>query len=91
VAGTIWAFVAFGRRALRSLPPEHLALATAGVAGIAFMLPDFRVGTPLPQVRTTQMLAVCLALPYVAMAVCLPAAAAARRVAAPGRLYPVHA
>jgi hypothetical protein len=91
VAGTIWAFVAFARRALRGLPPEQLALATAGVAGIAFMLPDFLVGTPIPQVRTTQMLAVCLALPYVAMAVCLPAAAAARAAAAPGRLYPVHA
>jgi hypothetical protein len=90
VAGTIWAFTAFARRALRSLPPEQLALATAGVAGIAFMLPDFLVGTPIPQVRTTQMLAVCLALPYVAMAVCLPAPAA-RVAATPGRLYPVHA
>jgi hypothetical protein len=91
VAGTIWAFTAFARRALRGLPPEQLALATAGVAGIAFMLPDFLVGTPIPQVRTTQMLAVCLALPYVAMAVCQPAAAAARALATPGRLYPVHA
>jgi hypothetical protein len=34
------------------------------------MLPDLLVGTPFPQVRTTQMLAICLALPYVAMAVC---------------------
>jgi hypothetical protein len=69
LGGTIWAFVAFARRALRTLPPEQLGLATAGVAGIAFMLPDFLVGTPIPQVRTTQMLAICLALPYLAMAV----------------------
>src|SRR5206468_6987428 len=77
--GTIWAFVAFSRRALRELPPELLGLATAGAAGLAFMLPDLLVGTPFPQVRTTQMLAICMALPYVAMAVAasVPAADAA--------------
>jgi hypothetical protein len=69
LGGTIWAFVAFARHALRTLPPEQLALGTAGIAGLAFMLPDFLVGTPIPQVRTTQMLAFCLALPYLAMAV----------------------
>ena len=76
LAGTIWAFTVFARRALRTLPPELLGLATAGAAGLAFMLPDLLIGTPFPQVRTTQMLAICLALPYVAMAVCreLPAA-----------------
>jgi hypothetical protein len=68
--GTVCAFVLFARRALRTLPPEQLALATAGVAGLAFMIPDLLVGTPFPQVRTTQMLAICLALPYVAMAGC---------------------
>ena len=61
-----------------------LGLATAGAAGLAFMLPDLLVGTPFPQVRTTQMLAICMALPYVAMAVAAapvrdPAAAVARR------------
>jgi hypothetical protein len=66
--GTVCAFVMFARRAMRTLPPEQLALATAGVAGLAFMIPDLLVGTPFPQVRTTQMLAICLALPYVAMA-----------------------
>ncbi|TFW36000.1 O-antigen ligase family protein [Massilia horti] len=68
LAGTIFAFTRVAWRALATLPPEQLALATAGVAGIAFMLPDFLIGTPIPQVRTTQMLAVCLALPYVALA-----------------------
>jgi hypothetical protein len=33
------------------------------------MIPDFLIGTPFPQVRTSQMLAVCIALPYLAMAV----------------------
>jgi len=76
--GTILAFVLFARRALRSLPPELLGLATAGVAGIAFMIPDFLIGTPFPQVRTSQMLAICLALPYLASAVARTAPAARR-------------
>jgi len=69
LGGTIWAFTRLARRALRTLPPDLLGLATAGAAGLAFMLPDLLIGTPFPQVRTTQMLAICLALPYVAMAV----------------------
>jgi hypothetical protein len=93
LVGTLWAFTAFTRRALRTLPPELLGLATAGAAGLAFMLPDLLVGTPFPQVRTTQMQAVCLALPYVAMAVAAmapatePAAAARRRF----NIAPSHA
>lgn len=66
-AGTAWAFIHFARRALRELPPELIGLATAGAAGMAFMLPDILIGTPFPQVRTSQMMAVCLALPYLAM------------------------
>ncbi|MGX4641799.1 O-antigen ligase family protein [Massilia sp. SYSU DXS3249] len=67
-AGTICAFVLVARRALRSLPPDLLGLGTAGVAALAFMVPDVLIGTPFPQVRTTQMLAIALALPYVALA-----------------------
>jgi O-antigen ligase len=66
--GTICAFVLVARRALRSLPPDLLGLGTAGVAALAFMVPDVLIGTPFPQVRTSQMLAVALALPYVALA-----------------------
>jgi hypothetical protein len=94
--GTIVTFVLFARRALKQLPPELLGLATAGVAGIAFMIPDFLIGTPFPQVRTTQMLAICLALPYLAMAVAKTAPApkpVARPVVKPfvTRSYPVPA
>jgi hypothetical protein len=74
-AGLAWAFIRASRSAMREAPADRgtgaacLALATAGVAGLAFMLPDILVGTPVPQVRTTQMLAICMALPYIALQV----------------------
>ncbi|QNA99325.1 hypothetical protein [Massilia sp. Se16.2.3] len=68
LGGTICAFVLVARRALRSLPPDLLGLGTAGAAALAFMIPDVLIGTPFPQVRTTQMLAIALALPYIALA-----------------------
>jgi len=96
LAGTILAFVLFTRRALRSLPPELLGLGAAGAAGLAFMIPDLLIGTPFPQVRTTQMLALCLSLPYLALAAAHPAPAPRPRAwrsstwQAPGR-YPAPA
>lgn len=85
LAGVICAFVLFARRTLRTLPPDVLGLGVAGAAGLAFMIPDLLIGTPFPQVRTTQMLAVCLALPYLASAVSVPVTAprAAARPAVP--------
>jgi hypothetical protein len=76
LAGLAWVYLRYARRALRVLPPELLGLASAGVAGLAFMLPDLLLGTPVPQVRTTQLLALCLALPYVAMAAAATSATA---------------
>jgi hypothetical protein len=78
LAGTIVAFVVGTRRALRSLPPELLGLGAAGAAGLAFMIPDLLIGTPFPQVRTTQMLALCLSLPYLALAAAQSATAPQR-------------
>lgn len=83
--GTIATFVVGARRALRTLPPALLGLGVAGAAGLAFMLPDLLVGTPFPQVRTTQMLALCLALPYVALACMHDGVAQPRQAAAPPR------
>lgn len=87
LAGTIGAFVFAARRALRSLPPELLPLGTAGAAALAFMVPDVLIGTPFPQVRTTQMLAVAMSLPYVALAA---GAAAALPARAPRQRYQSH-
>jgi hypothetical protein len=92
LSGTIFAFAAIARRALRTLPPDLLGLATAGAAGLAFMLPDLLAGTPFPQIRTTQMLALCLALPYVALAACREAAAVQPRdLRARGHVHQVPA
>jgi hypothetical protein len=85
LAGTAWAFIHFSRRALRELPPELLGMGAAGVAGIAFMLPDMLIGTPFPQVRTSQMLAICLALPYAAMAASHAGRASAHAAQVPPR------
>jgi hypothetical protein len=52
---------------------------------MAFMLPDILVGTPFPQVRTSQMLAVCMALPYLALAAAQAARAPRPVGAAPAR------
>ena len=91
LAGTVCAFVLAARRALRTLPPALLPLGTAGVAALAFMIPDVLVGTPFPQVRTTQMLAIALALPYVALAAAAaPASAPAMRPRFARRRAPVH-
>lgn len=39
-------------------------LAIAGISGALFAIPDLIIGTPVPQVRTMQMIALCVALPY---------------------------
>ena len=89
--GTITAFVLAARRALRSLPPELLPLGTAGAAALAFMIPDVLIGTPFPQVRTTQMLAIAMALPYVALAAGAAVSVPARAARPRARTHPVPA
>lgn len=58
-----WAFRVERRRAAAAAGPEGRVLLVAAVCGLAFMLPDFLFGTPIPQLRTMQLMALCLGLP----------------------------
>lgn len=64
LVGVFWAFVAHVRKLPRDQPAMGHAVALAGCSGLLFMLPDMLIGTPIPQLRTTQLLALCLGLPY---------------------------
>ncbi len=61
--GLFWAFARQVRIASASSTAEQRALVMAGVAGLLFMVPDFLFGTPIPQVRTMQLVAFCFGLP----------------------------
>ena len=76
LVGTVAAFVLAWRRLRRSLPAAAMPLAVAGVAGVLFTLPDWLLGTPVPQVRTMMLLGLCMSLPFVAER-CFAGAAAA--------------
>jgi O-antigen ligase len=66
LAGLLCSFAAFVRRAYRLLEPRYRAVLVMGAAGVLFMVPDLLFGTPFIQMRTTQLIGLCLALPYVA-------------------------
>ena len=68
LGGVIVSFVIFVRHMPRDLPAMGQAVVLAGCSGLLFMLPDMLLGTPIPQLRTTQLLALCLGLPYFAAA-----------------------
>jgi hypothetical protein len=56
-----------GARRQPGIAPTALdPLRIAGLAGMAFVIPDMVIGTPLIQVRTTLMWGLCLALPTIA-------------------------
>ena len=65
-AGLLIAFVIFVKRAYPLLEPRDRAVLLMGAAGVLFMVPDLLFGTPFIQMRTTQLIGFCLALPYVA-------------------------
>jgi O-antigen ligase len=69
VGGLAVAFIQFWRLHKERIDPVFFPLAIAGVSGVLFMLPDMLIGTPIPQIRTMQMMAFCLGLPYVAYGV----------------------
>ena len=80
LVGLLLAFATEVRRLGAVTDPAARALLLAAVCGLLFMLPDFLFGTPVPQLRTMQLIGLCLGLPgLVAAAV---AASGASSVAA---------
>jgi len=72
VAGLLISFVVFVKRTYPLLEPRYRAVLMMGAAGVLFMVPDLLFGTPFVQMRTTQLIGMCLALPYVAYHVTRP-------------------
>lgn len=64
--GVVGSFFLYFRRTYPALDPRYRAVAVMGAAGVLFMLPDILFGTPFIQIRTTMLIGLCLALPYVA-------------------------
>ncbi len=63
LAGTVWAFGVEFRRALAVDHPAARVLLLTAPCGLLFLLPDMLFGTPVPQLRTMQMIGLCLGLP----------------------------
>jgi O-antigen ligase len=83
VAGMVLAIALLLRFLLRerhTLDEQQRGLFFLGVAGLLFMLPNWLIGTPLIEFRTMQMMALCTALPYLAVVAARGAATAAASV-----------
>lgn len=61
--GLICAFTAIVLRVKRHISPEWQGAFHVGIAGLMFQIPNWLVGTPIPEFRTMQLFALCLALP----------------------------
>ncbi|MEN9629542.1 MAG: hypothetical protein RJA10_2769 [Pseudomonadota bacterium] len=72
-----WAYGRELRQAATRQAPAARALCLASGCGLLFMVPDLLFGTPVPQLRTMQMLALCLGLPGL-VAAAVPALSARR-------------
>ena len=60
----IFLYVRFVIRARRAVAERDRWLFDASVAGLIFMIPDFMLGTPVPQFRTMLLYGVMIAVPY---------------------------
>jgi hypothetical protein len=91
----LWLYGRFVTRQQAQLAAGPRGVFLTGAAGALFMLPTFLIGTPLIEFRTMQLLALCVALPYLARAVVQPmreplaASGGWFRVRHAGRLAPV--
>jgi O-antigen ligase len=56
----------FTARTFRRLPAGIQSLQVAGICGLAFLMPNWLIGTPVIEFRTMQLTAFVLALPYLA-------------------------
>ena len=61
----VFQFVRFLIRARKDVAEKDRWLFDASVAGLIFMIPDFMLGTPIPQFRTMLLYGVMIAIPYV--------------------------
>lgn len=73
-------FVSHERHALDECQQGLLYL---GIAGLLFMLPNWLIGTPVIEFRTMQLMALCTALPYLAVSAAHARAAAGSVVRPP--------
>jgi O-Antigen ligase len=68
---SVWVLVAVIRFVVRvkaSMHVNELGIMMAGLAGLLFMLPNWLIGTPVIEYRTMQLMALTVALPYMAYA-----------------------
>ena len=63
-----WLYKDYVARSSTGLNTRNLGLLLLGPAGILFILPTLLLGTPVIEFRTMQLLSLCLALPYLAIA-----------------------
>lgn len=71
--GMYWVFSRYVWKHRKNVSDVARPLYIAGVVGVVFMLPDMLIGTPITQIRTMQMTALCFALPYLAYGLSLRA------------------
>jgi len=62
-------YITFCLTKYRKLPAGERGLFETGFAGLLFLLPTLCIGTPVIEYRTMQLLALCLALPYIIYAI----------------------
>lgn len=63
LAGLAWGYLRESRAAARQAGPAGRVWLLVSACGLLFMLPDMLFGTPVPQLRTMQLLALCLGVP----------------------------
>ena len=70
-------FVKFVARERHHLDERQRGVFYLGTAGLLFMLPNWLIGTPVIEFRTMQLMALCTALPFLAVACARSVAAVA--------------